>query len=151
MLAQKSLAEIAAYSVAMALAVGLCLWVLLGPLHIDRYLGAPIPEPKPERAAAAVPAPVSKDAGVTAVVPAPPAKADPEPATVPLFPGDDGHLLAQLRGALAAKGYWVGAADADANDNTLTALEAFQDHWALPVQPKCDPQCRSALGLPDLR
>jgi hypothetical protein len=32
--------------------------------------------------------------------------------------------------------------------DTLVGLEAFQDSNALPVQPKCDQQCWTALGLP---
>jgi hypothetical protein len=127
MVARKPLAEIAIYSVAMPATVGLCLWVLLGPLRIDRYLGVPVPG--------------HKAGSETATV--------IKPTTVILFPGDDGRLLAQLQGALIRKGYSVGTAGADANDNTVTALEAFQDDKALPVQPKCDPQCRTALGLPD--
>jgi hypothetical protein len=54
-----------------------------------------------------------------------------------------------MRDALAKKGYWAGPAAADGSDNALTALEAFQDNEALPVQPKCDQQCRIALGLPE--
>jgi peptidoglycan hydrolase-like protein with peptidoglycan-binding domain len=72
-----------------------------------------------------------------------------ETTAVILFPGDDGRLLSQLQGALVRNGYSVGSGGADANDNTLTALEAFQDNNGLPVQPRCDPPCRTALGLPD--
>jgi Putative peptidoglycan binding domain len=150
----KHLAEMAAYSVAMPVTVGLCLWILLGPLHIDQHLGAPLRKPMPEISRAALVAPV------------PPAQADSGPAVpetltigavpaaetdsaVVLFPGDDGRLLVQMQGALARKGYSVGAAGADGNDDTVAALEAFQSNNALPVQPKCDPQCRTALGLPD--
>ena len=55
----------------------------------------------------------------------------------------------QMQGALVEKGYSVGPAGADGNfnDSTLAALEAFQDDNALPIQPKCDQQCRTALGL----
>jgi hypothetical protein len=152
MIDRKPLAEIAVYSVAMPATVGLCLWVLLGPLRIDRYLGVPIPGLTNADSVAATTAPVG--------APVPADKEEPETATtvvgepetaatVVLFPGDDGRLLAQMQGALIRKGYSVGTAGADANDNTLTALEAFQDDKALPVQPKCDPQCRTALGLPD--
>jgi hypothetical protein len=130
MIAQKPLAEIAAYSVAMPAIVGLCLWVLLGPFRIDRFLSLPIPGTTPEIAGTAIVVPVAM------------------PAVV-LFPGDDGRLLAQVRGALVAKGYSVGPDGADANDSTLTALQAFQDDQALPVQPNCDRQCRTALGLPN--
>ena len=135
MTAQKPLAEIAIYSVAMPATVGLCLWVLVGPFGIDRYLSLPIPKRKEITRAATI-----------ASVPA--AEADSGP--VVLFPGDDGRLLAQLQGALVGKGYSVGSAGAEGNDDALTALEAFQSDNALPVQPKCDQPCRTALGLPDL-
>jgi hypothetical protein len=167
--ARKPLAEIAIYSVAMPVTVGLCLWVLLGPLRIDRYLGIPIPGLTKADSAAPTAAPVPGDKTVPMpgdkavslpgdkAVPAPDDKSVPVPgdkedsatATVILFPGDDGRLLTQLQGALVRKGYSVGPAGADANDNALTALEAFQDDHALPVQPKCDQHCRTALGLPD--
>jgi hypothetical protein len=199
MIARKPLTEIAVYSVAMPVTVGLCLWVLLGPFRIDRYLGVPIPGqakatfgaantatvPAAEAdsgTAIAVPVPAAEadsgpatvvpvpaaeadsgtatvvpvpaaeaDSGPATVVPVPADKADPETTTVVLFPGDDGRLLAQMQGALIGKGYSVGPAGADGNDNTLAALEAFQGDNALPVQPSCDQQCRSALGLPDPR
>jgi hypothetical protein len=147
MVARKPLAEIAIYSVAMPATIGLCLWVLLGPLRIDRYLGVPIPGLPKANSAAAIVAPVG--------APVPGDKADSEtatviePAAIVLFPGDDGRLLAQMQGALTGKGYSVGSGGADENDNTLSALEAFQSDNALPVQPKCDQQCWTALGLPD--
>jgi hypothetical protein len=52
--------------------------------------------------------------------------------------------------ALIAKGYPVGPGGANGtfNDDTLTALMAFQDANALPVQAECDQQCWTALGLP---
>jgi hypothetical protein len=139
MITRKPLAEIAIYSVAMPATVGLCLWVLLGPFQIDRYLSLPIPKPKPE---------IAKTATIT---PVPNAEAGSETAAVVLFPGDDGRLLAQIQiqGALIKKGYVVGPAGADGNDTTLTALKAFQSDHGLPVQPNCDQQCRSALGLPN--
>jgi hypothetical protein len=182
MIARKPLAEIAVYSVAMPVTVGLCLWVLLGPLHVDRFLSATTPKLMPEISATTTQAPVpdaKPDSEPATVAPVPDANADPEPAAVPpipaanadsgsatvipvpaaeadtgtatvvLFPGDDGRLLAQMRGALIGKGYSVGPVGADANDDTLAALEAFQSNNALPVQPKCDQQCRAALGLPD--
>src|SRR3981081_2281598 len=89
MIAQKPLAEIAAYSVAMPSIVGLCLWVLLGPFRIDRFFSLPIPGTKSEIAGTAIVVPVAMP-------------------TVVLFPVDDGRLLAQMRGALVAKGYSVG-------------------------------------------
>jgi hypothetical protein len=169
MIARKPLAQIAIYSIAMPATVGLCLWVLLGPLRVDRYLNLPIPKPAPEIARTATVAPVPAaeadsgtttvgsvpvaevDSGTTTAVPVPAAEADTGQATVVLFPGDDGRLLAQMQGALVGKGYSVGPAGADGNDDTLTALEAFQSDNALPLQPKCDQQCRTALGLPDLQ
>ena len=53
----------------------------------------------------------------------------------------------KMQRALIRKGYSIGPADAHGHDDTLTALEAFQDDSALPVQPKCDQQCWTALGL----
>ena len=137
MVPRKPLAELAIYSVAMPATIGLCLWLLLGPLRIDRYLGGPIPGPTKANSVAAAAAVVLAD------------KAASEAATIALFPGDDGRLLAQMQGALARKGYSVGSGGTDGNDNTLSALEAFQSDNALPVQPKCDQQCWTALGLPD--
>ena len=142
---RKHLTEIAIYSVAMPATVGLCLWVLLGPLRIDLYLGVPLPGLPKAVSGAATAAPVPADKAETAAAPVPADKA----AAVVLFPGDDGRLLAQIQGALIVKGYSVGAAGADGNDSTLIALEAFQDDNALPVQPTCDQQCRTALDLPD--
>jgi hypothetical protein len=167
MVARTPLAEIAIYSIAVPAIVSLCLWVLLGPLRTDRDLGAPFSELAPEVSGTAAivavpgaggdsgtatvgPAPAAKaDSGAATIAPAPGDKADTETPTVILFPGDDGRLLAQIQGALIAKGYSVGPTGADGNDSTLTALEAFQDDQALPVQPKCDQQCRTALGLPN--
>jgi peptidoglycan hydrolase-like protein with peptidoglycan-binding domain len=70
-------------------------------------------------------------------------------AGLPLVPGDTGPLVTQMQGALVAKGFSVGPSGPTGtfDDDTLTALEAFQDNNALPVQPKCDQQCWTALGL----
>jgi peptidoglycan hydrolase-like protein with peptidoglycan-binding domain len=70
-------------------------------------------------------------------------------AGLPLVPGDTGDLVKQMQGALIKNGFSVGAGGANGvfNDDTLTALEAFQDSNALPVQAKCDQQCWTALGL----
>ena len=125
----KQLAEIAICSVAMPATVGLCLWVLLGPLGIDRLFGVP---PVPELTLVPpVPKRTLEDSGM---------------AAVGIVPGESGHWVRMQR-ALIRKGYSVGPADADGNDETLTALEAFQDNNALPVQPTCDQQCWTALGL----
>ncbi len=71
-------------------------------------------------------------------------------SSLPLNPGDSGPLVQQMQGALVAKGFFIGPAGADGNfnDDTLTALETFQDNDALPVQALCDQQCWTALGLP---
>lgn len=68
---------------------------------------------------------------------------------LPLGAGDSGPLVTQLQGALIKNGYSVGLAGADGNlnDDTRAALEVFQDNNALPVQPTCDQQCWTALGL----
>ncbi len=54
-----------------------------------------------------------------------------------------------MQGALIAKGFWVGLAEAngDFNDDTLAALGTFQDNHALPVQLSCDQECWTTLGL----
>jgi peptidoglycan hydrolase-like protein with peptidoglycan-binding domain len=71
-------------------------------------------------------------------------------AALPLKPGDSGPLVQQMQNALIQKGFSIGSAGADGNfnDDTLNALETFQDGNALPVQPECDQQCWTALGLP---
>jgi peptidoglycan hydrolase-like protein with peptidoglycan-binding domain len=68
---------------------------------------------------------------------------------LPLKPGDTGPMVTQMQNALVAKGFSIGAAGANGvfNDDTLTALEAFQDDNALMVQPLCDQTCWTALGL----
>jgi peptidoglycan hydrolase-like protein with peptidoglycan-binding domain len=68
---------------------------------------------------------------------------------LPLGAGDSGPLVTRLQGALIKDGYSVGLAGADGNlnDDTLAALAAFQDNNALPVQPSCDQQCWTRLGL----
>jgi hypothetical protein len=118
MATRKRLAEIAILSVAMPATVFLCLWVLVGVLHVDRLLGVPEPELS------------LQDSGL---------------AAIGIVPGE-GHWLKMQR-ALIRKGYSILPADALGQDDTLTALEAFQDDSALPVQPKCDQQCWAALGL----
>jgi Putative peptidoglycan binding domain len=180
----KQLVQFATYSAAMAAAVGLCLWALLGPLHIDRNTGcerngcpapapvaAPVNTPEPEPAPIATPAPEPAPVATPEPEPAPVAAAEPEPATgitpappwfpttipepkpeepgVSGFPGDSGPLVTRMQGALIKKGYSAGPAGADGNfnDDTLTALQAFQDDNALPVQRTCDQQCWNGLGL----
>ena len=71
-------------------------------------------------------------------------------AGLPLRPGDTGPMVTQMQNALTAKGFFIGPAGANGvfNEDTLTALETFQDNEALPVQPLCDQQCWTALGLP---
>ena len=72
-----------------------------------------------------------------------------KPSALPLSPGDTGYMVTEMQNALIAKGFFVGAAGANGvfNDDTLSALEAFQDNNALTVQPLCDQDCWTALGL----
>ena len=58
-------------------------------------------------------------------------------------------MVLEKTGALIKNGYSVGLAGADGNlnDDTLAALGGFQDNNALPVQPSCDQECWTALGL----
>ena len=118
MATRKRLAEIAILSVAMPATVLLCLWVLFAVLRIDLLLGVPKRELS------------LQDSGM---------------ADIGIVPGE-GHWLKMQR-ALVGKGYSIIPTDTHGHDNTLTALEAFQDDSALPVQPKCDQQCWTALGL----
>jgi peptidoglycan hydrolase-like protein with peptidoglycan-binding domain len=69
-------------------------------------------------------------------------------ATIPrLVPGATGEIVKALQHALIANGCSVGADGANGvfNDDTTSALEAFQDNAALPVQPLCDQACWTAL------
>ena len=70
---------------------------------------------------------------------------------LPLVPGDTGAQVTQMQGALIQNGFSCGPGGqtGEFNDDTLTALEAFQDNHALPVQAKCDRECWTALGLPE--
>ncbi len=70
-------------------------------------------------------------------------------AGLPLRPGDTGPMVTQMQNALIGKGFSVGSdgANGNFNNDTLNALESFQDNNALPVQPLCDQQCWTALGL----
>jgi hypothetical protein len=54
-----------------------------------------------------------------------------------------------MQEALVAKGFSIGEAGANSNfnDDTLRALNTFQDDNALPVQALCDQACWKALGL----
>ncbi|MEA2934367.1 MAG: putative peptidoglycan binding domain [Variibacter sp.] len=65
----------------------------------------------------------------------------------PIKPGDAGNMVTALQYALMANGYTVGPARPSGtfDEQTLTALAAFQDSNALPVQPFCDNQAWSAL------
>lgn len=71
-------------------------------------------------------------------------------ASLPLKPGDTGELVTAMQNALVAKGYSIGVAGADGtfNDETLVALETFQDDESLSIQPLCDETCWTTLGLP---
>jgi peptidoglycan hydrolase-like protein with peptidoglycan-binding domain len=72
---------------------------------------------------------------------------------LPLVPGDSGDLVKEMQRALIAKGFSVGPAGAHGkfDQDTLSALEAFQDNQALAVQPRCDKSDWAALGLPHPR
>lgn len=176
----KQLVEFLIYPVAMSAGVALCLWVLLGPLRIDRIVAAgqrstletpdlpAVPDPPPadvsQQDAPAMPERPLTTGGASE--PGMAATKDPSPVPgdqlvrptgritsamedLPLGAGDSGPMVTQLQGALSKKGYSVGLAGADGhlNDETLAALEAFQDNNALPVQPSCDQECWTALGL----
>lgn len=133
MIVAKQLAQFLIGPLAMAVAVALGLWVLLGLLHIGPPAAYPVPEPVP--LPASIPEPEPRGSGT---------------AGPSLVPSDSWRFVTpELRDALAKKGYWVGPAAADGSDNALTTLGAFQDNEGLPVQPKCDQQCRIALGLPE--
>jgi peptidoglycan hydrolase-like protein with peptidoglycan-binding domain len=64
-----------------------------------------------------------------------------------LAPGAKGEMVKALQHALMANGFSIGPAGADGNfgSQTQSALEAFQDDNALPVQPSCDKACWAAL------
>ena len=66
-----------------------------------------------------------------------------------LRPGDTGPSVKDMQNALIKKGFSVGASGADGvfGNGTVAGLEAFQNDAALPVQPLCDQQCWTALGL----
>jgi peptidoglycan hydrolase-like protein with peptidoglycan-binding domain len=118
----KELAQFATYSVAMATAVAFSLWVWFVPLRIGGFAGPVLKQEFPEQ----------------------------EPRVLlPLAPGDCGLLVARMQGKLIEGGYSVASTGADGyfDDSTLTALGAFQDNNALPVQPMCVQQCWAALGL----
>lgn len=65
-----------------------------------------------------------------------------------LAPGAKGDMVKSLQHALIAHGYSVGPAGPNGvfDDATTSALEAFQDNAALPVQPRCDKATWAALG-----
>jgi peptidoglycan hydrolase-like protein with peptidoglycan-binding domain len=67
---------------------------------------------------------------------------------VPFGPGAAGDMVRALQHALIANGYSVGPAGATGrfDDGTTSAIEAFQDNSALPVQPLCDKVTWAALG-----
>jgi peptidoglycan hydrolase-like protein with peptidoglycan-binding domain len=74
----------------------------------------------------------------------------PEMAGLPLRPGDTGDLVTKMQTALVDNGFSVGSTGADGsfNNDTLKALESFQDGSGVPVQPFCDLNCWRALHLP---
>jgi len=71
------------------------------------------------------------------------------PSTLPstLGPGATGEMVKALQHALIANGYSVGPAGATGvfDNDTTSALEAFQDNSALLVQPLCDKATWTAL------
>jgi peptidoglycan hydrolase-like protein with peptidoglycan-binding domain len=69
-------------------------------------------------------------------------------AIVAFGPGAAGDMVSALQYALIANGYSVGPAGATGrfDDSTTSAVEAFQDNSALPVQPLCDQATWAALG-----
>jgi peptidoglycan hydrolase-like protein with peptidoglycan-binding domain len=64
-----------------------------------------------------------------------------------LAPGATGNMVKAMQWALISNGYSVGPAGATGtfDNDTTTALEAFQDNAALPVQPLCDKATWTAL------
>lgn len=142
----KELAQFATCSVAMATAVALCLWVLFVSLHIG-LSAVGVPEQKPAEVEVQK---LPQNAEREKALAIPEQKlGDLRREGLPF--GDGSPLVTQMQGKLIKKGYLIGAVGADGNfnDNTLTALEAFQDNNALPVQTKCNQQCWTALGLPE--
>jgi peptidoglycan hydrolase-like protein with peptidoglycan-binding domain len=65
-----------------------------------------------------------------------------------LVPGATGDMVRALQHALIANGYSVGAAGASGtfDEDTMGALQTFQDDHALPVQELCDKATWAALG-----
>ena len=156
----EQLVKLAIYPLAMGAGVGLCLWVLLGPLRIDRLLTGQDSLATPDLPCG----PGGPLAGVSEPIASPATDLHPIPddqrarpsgripsavEDFPLVAGDSGPLVTQLQGALIKRGYSIGVEGADGNffdNDTLTALGAFQDNNALPVQPRCDQQCWTMLG-----
>ena len=173
MTAVKQLIEFAVYPLAMGVAAALCLWVLLGPLGVDRLpLAGQVTVAMPDLPPAPAPeGPVAAISESGAAVTAEPSAASVDPSAgisepvgrlapaharvvstiedLPIEAGDSGALVTQMQGALIEKGYWVGPAGADGkfDEDTQAALGAFQDNNALPVQPACDRRCWITLGL----
>jgi hypothetical protein len=140
------------------------------PVSAPEPAPAPVPTPEPEPAPVTIPEPEPAPVAIPEPEPAPVSPPEPDPIIFPKpwipttipepkpeepgvsgVPGDSGPLVTQMQGALIKKGYSAGAAGADGNfnDDTLTALQAFQDGNALPVQRTCDQQCWNVLGLSD--
>ena len=118
----KQLVQFAVVPLAMAASVALSLWILLGILHIERLSYPARPQP----------APLEQDLS----------DLEMEPAGAP--------TAVQLRAALIRHGYSIGPLDTggNMNDETMTALRAFQDNNAVLVQPTCDPRCWTLLSMP---
>jgi hypothetical protein len=84
--------------------VGLCLWVLLGPLHIGQPAGYPLPELARDRYPEPIPAPADTPEPVPIPASSPERKLDLGMAGVP---GDRSPLVTQVQSALIKKGHWV--------------------------------------------
>src|SRR5215218_3738193 len=116
----KPLVQLAVPPLAMAAGVALSLWILLGVLHSERLSYPARPQPAAPK----------QELGAL------------EMEAVP------GRTVVEIRAALIRHGYSVGPPGATFNEETLTALLAFQDNNALPVQPTCDQQCWTTLNMP---
>jgi hypothetical protein len=119
MTTDKPLVQFVAYPLAMAACVAISLWVLLGVLRLERLAG-------------------SRQENITTM-------------HLPIISSDHGLRVKRMQNALVSRGYFIGSAgaDGDFNEDTMSALGAFQDNSALPVEPQCDQQCWTELRVSD--
>src|SRR5688572_16297866 len=107
----KQLVKFTIYPVAMGAGVALCLWILLGPLRIDRLVlagQATLATPEPPLPPASQPAGVSEPVASAAADPHPipddrlarPGRIASAMEDLPLGPGDSGPLVMRLQDAL---------------------------------------------------